>query len=200
MKNPFLLSFDEINGFVRTSIDGSNTLDEFITSVEGLLVQTYNEAVEGLNEELHSDYGIDYMLMHEIINRKIEDMDYKDRIREHGKQSDSIGRLVNLVESEYVRVTNETRHLTIDRFETDGQAKKEKWNRTKDNLIRKTWQTMRDDKVRDTHDYLENRTIPFNERFFTYDGDSAQYPHGFSKAENNVNCRCWVTYTQPGKA
>ena len=59
----------------------------------------------------------------------------------------------------------------------------------------KQWQTMADDKVRDTHSYLSGVKIPIDEKFYTYDGDSALLPSGFSLAENNVNCRCWVSYS-----
>ena len=59
--------------------------------------------------------------------------------------------------------------------------------------IMKHWCTMLDGRVRDTHDYLEGATVRMGDRFYTYDGDSAEYPGGFSKAANNVNCRCWVT-------
>jgi hypothetical protein len=56
----------------------------------------------------------------------------------------------------------------------------------------KRWRTMMDDRVRDTHDYLEGMVVPFNERFYTYDNDSAEYPGGFDLPENNINCRCVV--------
>ena len=59
----------------------------------------------------------------------------------------------------------------------------------------KQWQTMADDKVRDTHSYLSGVKIPIDEKFYTYDGDSALLPSGFELAENNVNCRCWVSYS-----
>ena len=54
---------------------------------------------------------------------------------------------------------------------------------------------MMDDKVRDTHSYLQSKKVPIGEEFFTYDGDSALYPGGFKSAENNVNCRCFLTYS-----
>ena len=60
---------------------------------------------------------------------------------------------------------------------------------------RKTWNTMLDDRVRETHDYLEGMTVDIGDSFYTYDGDSAMYPGGFSLPENNVNCRCYVTLT-----
>ena len=60
----------------------------------------------------------------------------------------------------------------------------------------KTWVTMRDDRVRETHDYLEGMKIPINEPFLTYDMDEAMYPGGFSLPENNVNCRCTLKITE----
>lgn len=59
--------------------------------------------------------------------------------------------------------------------------------------VRKTWNTMMDDRVRETHDYLEGSEVGLNDRFYTFDGDSALYPGGFLLPQNNVNCRCWIT-------
>ena len=64
----------------------------------------------------------------------------------------------------------------------------------KEHYKTKTWLTMLDDKVRDTHDYLEGITIPIDAEFITFDGDSAPYPGAFSNASNNVNCRCILEY------
>lgn len=58
----------------------------------------------------------------------------------------------------------------------------------------KRWETMLDDKVRDTHMYLQSDAVPLDEAFFTFDGDSAMYPGGFTLAQNNCGCRCWVEY------
>ena len=59
--------------------------------------------------------------------------------------------------------------------------------------VRKRWNTMLDDRVRDTHDYLEGMEVNVEDRFYTYDGDSAMHPGGFELPSNNINCRCWVT-------
>lgn len=56
--------------------------------------------------------------------------------------------------------------------------------------VTKTWVTMLDDRVRETHDYLEGVTVPVDSRFYTFDGDSAMAPGGFSKPQNSINCRC----------
>lgn len=60
--------------------------------------------------------------------------------------------------------------------------------------LKKTWETMMDERVRDTHEYLENKTIPFEEEFITIDGDSALAPGMFEDPSNNVNCRCWLSF------
>lgn len=64
----------------------------------------------------------------------------------------------------------------------------------------KTWETMGDDRVRLTHDYLEGKTIPFDEEFITIGGDSAMAPGMFEDATNNCNCRCWLTYKKQGSS
>jgi hypothetical protein len=53
-----------------------------------------------------------------------------------------------------------------------------------------------DNRVRDTHFYLEGMTVDINDKFYTYDGDSAYRPGGFEKAENNCGCRCLLMYSR----
>ena len=59
--------------------------------------------------------------------------------------------------------------------------------------IRKRWNTMLDDRVRDTHQYLEGMVVGLEDRFYTYDGDSALSPGGFENPANNVACRCVIS-------
>lgn len=59
----------------------------------------------------------------------------------------------------------------------------------------KTWATMLDDKVRDTHDYLEGMTVGIDEDFYTYDGDHAPAPGLFELPENSINCRCELIFS-----
>lgn len=58
----------------------------------------------------------------------------------------------------------------------------------------KTWQTMMDDKVRETHDYLLGVTVGIEDDFITFDGDKAQAPGLFELPENNINCRCELEF------
>lgn len=62
--------------------------------------------------------------------------------------------------------------------------------------VKKTWNTMLDDKVRENHRYLEGIEVGIDDLFYTEDGDSALYPGGFSDPMNNINCRCAVTITR----
>ena len=55
---------------------------------------------------------------------------------------------------------------------------------------------MGDEKVRDLHDYLDGMTIPIDAEFYTYNGDHAYYPSQFGVAEEDCNCRCWVTFSK----
>ena len=57
----------------------------------------------------------------------------------------------------------------------------------------KQYHTMKDGKVRETHDYLEGMVVGIDDYFWTFDGDSALAPGGFEDPQNNVNCRCWIT-------
>ena len=59
--------------------------------------------------------------------------------------------------------------------------------------LRKQYHTMMDGRVRETHSYLEGMVVGMEDRFYTFDGDSALAPGGFSLPENNVGCRCWIT-------
>lgn len=88
--------------------------------------------------------------------------------------------LTRLMESEYNRAYNQG---GIDMASSTGRT------------VYKTWETMQDDRVRETHDYLDGQTIPLSQKFVTLDLDEADAPGGFSLPENNVNCRCWLSYS-----
>ena len=54
---------------------------------------------------------------------------------------------------------------------------------------------MADERVRDTHSYLELETVGIDDDFYTYDGDHAPYPGLFALPENNINCRCEILFS-----
>ncbi len=65
--------------------------------------------------------------------------------------------------------------------------------------VTKTWETMQDEKVRDTHWMLQGKTIPFDEEFVTITGASGLAPGMFDDPEETVNCRCFLTLHKGNK-
>lgn len=156
---------------------------EVIDSVFDLLVLSYVYGNRAANLDLDSDYAIDRERLADAVYKRIDGKDFSDRIREYM----STGELTDEAFEEIKRVIETDSHRCYNEgmfevAETSG--------------ANKTWVTMLDDKVRETHAFLEGVTVPWNERFYTYDGDSALYPGGFEFAENCVNCRCEIILTK----
>lgn len=105
---------------------------------------------------------------------------FEDRVADHVLTGDLQG-LQTLAESEFHRVYNAA--------VLDGGHQ---YQSSVGYGVTKNWYTVMDDKVRETHRYLEGASVSLDEEFWTFDGDHAAYPGGFTKAENNVNCRCTV--------
>lgn len=91
-----------------------------------------------------------------------------------------IDRLTTLIETEQIRVENEA---ILD----GGDAYKRK---NPDKTVMKRWVAVIDDRTRDTHFYLDGTIVPLDAYFYSYSGDKALHPHGFSTPEEQVNCRC----------
>lgn len=118
----------------------------------------------------------------DAVERKFEGITAKQRLKDHLLNRDGASSIERLMNTEWHRMTNEG----INGFgNLYGMPN-----------ITKHWVTMRDDKVRDTHDYLEGTEVPFNEDFYTYNGDHAPFPVMFGVPEEDVNCRCIVELRQ----
>lgn len=118
--------------------------------------------------------------MDEVINQRLGDgKNWRDRINDHFDNGDDIEPIMTVLESECNRDANA------------GSLFKA-WDSGLE--LTKTWQTMLDERVRDTHSYLEGLTVGVRDRFYTFDGDSADAPGGFGLPENNANCRCHLVY------
>lgn len=63
-------------------------------------------------------------------------------------------------------------------------------------LTEKTWNTMLDDNVRETHRYLEGITVGIDDLFYSESGASALYPGGFGDPMEDCGCRCFITLTR----
>lgn len=118
--------------------------------------------------------------MDAAIYRKIADKDWEQRVSDYyDLDNGTVDEVIRVVDTDMNRVYNDAILNVGERADRNG-------------TVMKTWQTMMDDRVRDTHDYLESMTIPMDRRFYTFDGDSARYPGDFALPQNNVNCRCRI--------
>jgi len=187
MINRYLLAFDEINKMTAISYasvrdeDVLSRRDQLIDDTLTFLIKAYKQGIENVGIMLSYDTEIDIDLMYEVIYEVIDGKTFEDRIFDH-LIADDLNGLQTLAQSEYHRVYN--------RAIEDGA---EQYFEETDSGVSKTWHTVGDALVRDTHNYIDGMTVDIFEDFYTFDGDHASVPGGFSKAENNCGCRCWVT-------
>ena len=181
-----LFPFDELN-ILKTEIEASETDPEgrkrrkeyFIDEVTDLFVLAYVYGTRELNDELGSNVVPNTDEMRAVIEEKFDGKNYIDRLNEY-LESGTTYDINRVIETDAHRIYNAAKFTGA---KGAGATKK-------------TWRTMLDDRVRDQHDYLEGVTVPLEEEFVTYTGDRALYPNQFGTAENNVNCRCWVTFSK----
>lgn len=129
------------------------------------------------DEELPIPIRVDSM--NGSIFRKIADKTWEERVSEYLDDEDgTVDEIIRVVDTDLNRVYNDS---ILDVGERA------------DGTVMKTWETMMDERVRDTHDYLQSTSVPIDRRFYTFDGDSARYPGDFTLPQNNVNCRCRIS-------
>lgn len=158
-----------------------------------LITMGYVYGLEVAGLDLGEDLPVDRERMLDTAWHRTAGENFAERLNNHISAYESgetdekqlIDRLAVLAETET--------HRAINTGGLDGAQ--DYADRHRGETIFKQWVTMGDDRVRDTHDYLEGSTIPLNARFYTYDGDSARFPGDFILPENNCNCRCWIRYT-----
>lgn len=189
-----LLNFDEINKYVTfrewlDSLEPSEVMeqkrricDDLWELLEYLYMLGFEEARKELGviaEDVESVLPSDYKdAMDESIYKKFDGLDFADRTLSYAELGDKES-IIRVAETDGHRV-----------YQDGGYQGAKGYARTK------TYETMQDLKVRDTHDYLQGMTVGIDEEFYTYDGDSARYPGDFKTPQNNINCRCWVTYNR----
>ncbi len=168
MKSDYLLHFDEINKFLK-SRKKSEPFEKLCTA---------------LYDEMHGAYISGWGNKGKPNEDMIEALIF---FSYDGKDA------FDLLEEAYL-AKDETRIRTIFENEYHRMYNAGAYDYGVNHYKAKTWVTAGDEKVRDTHEYLEGVTIPVDAEFITFDDDSALYPGGFSNAGNNVNCRCILEY------
>ena len=142
-----------------------------------LLIMAYVFGTNEADDLLGTDIGVKTDALQDALYRKFKDKDFAERIAEYVKANDLEG-ILRVAETEMHR------DYSAGVYDTAKASGKNP---------HKVWVTMADEKVRETHWYLHNVSVPLEDRFYTFDGDSARYPGDFTLASNNTNCRCYLT-------
>lgn len=207
-----LPDFDELNNIRTTLADivtGGEELTDDVPSrrpidrkriedtIFALITMGYVYGIEVAGLDLETDIPASGERMFSVANTPTKGETFRDRINTHIDQYEATAgsdpnAAQTLIERLSVVAETET-HRTINTGSLDGA---EEYAEGHPNVtVLKTWITAGDERVRDSHDFLEGATVPLNARFYSFDGDSAMYPGDFMLAENNVNCRCILRYT-----
>lgn len=193
-----MLDFDEINRLAKQEYESVSEQPiekqrvHMCDWLEEMLIDAY---IAGLTETgLPIDPVMDNEhFMYDVLFKVIGGETFKDRMSTHVQNKDA-GRIGVLAESEMHRVYENGAYDAAEQLEIRLERQRTGTGIRRGQVV-KTWKTMRDSRVRDTHDFIEGVSVPIEDRFYTYDGDSARFPGDFSKPENVVNCRCVLKYS-----
>jgi hypothetical protein len=153
--------------------------EDIIDELLDLFLLAYAMGSGVTSDNLSFDYTPSFDDVMKVVNAKVAGKTWRERVREYFSNGGSAEDIARIADTESHRIANTAA------FDTAKKA----------GAKNKTWVTMLDDRVRETHDYLEGMTVGIDEDFYTYDGGHASAPGLFELAENNVNCRCELLFS-----
>ena len=181
-----ILPIDELNVFEATLnaryADGKLTeelLDTTIDEMLDLFLLAYASGVTAANNDLGTEKKPSRDDADSAVNAEIAGKTWRERVKEWTDKSGTPYDLARIAETDMTRIYNTA---VLDTVKANGA----------ENTTYKRWNTMLDDRVRDTHSPLQGVTVPYDADFYSWDGDHAKAPGLFSKPENNISCRCTV--------
>ena len=180
IQNDISIHFE--NGKMRSREDYEDILDELLD----FFLLAYANGVQAANTDLGTDIKPTISEAESAINESVAGKTWRERVREYYESGGDEYDIQRIAETDMTRIYN-TAVLDVAAEAARQDAKAG----TKSN-IRKRWETMQDDKVRESHDYLQSVEVGLGDMFVTFDGDMAYAPGMFSLPENNVGCRCTI--------
>ena len=148
--------------------------------LEDFFLYAFAMANEVTNENLSSDYQPSIDDVMQVVDPEVAGMTWRERVEEYFSNGGTGADISRIADTETHRIANTAA------FNTAKHA----------GATTKTWVTMADERVRDTHSYLELETVGIDDDFYTFDGDHAPAPGLFELPENNINCRCELLFTR----
>ena len=182
-----ILPFDELNRleaeirdrFGDEHLKFDDDYEDVIDMMLDLFLLAYAMGNSVTNENLSSNYQPSVGEVMEVVDAKVAGKTWRERVEDYFANGGTGEDLARIADTEMHRIANTA---ALDTAKKAGATSK-------------TWVTMLDDRVRETHDYLEGMTVGIDEDFYTYDGDHASAPGLFTLAQNNVNCRCELLFS-----
>ena len=188
-----ILPFDELNSLEDrlkamfpdgklVNADGNfvkSDLYDVIDMMLDLFLLAYAQGNSVTNANLSSDWTPNVDDVMKIVDEKVAGKTWRQRVEDYFANGGSVDDLVRIAETETHRDANTA---ALDTAKKAGAKTK-------------TWVTMLDDRVRDTHSPLEGVSAPIDGEFVTWDGDRAQAPGLFALPQNNINCRCELIFS-----
>ncbi|MBR2680004.1 MAG: hypothetical protein IKE23_04495 [Exiguobacterium sp.] len=162
-------------GRIKSRQDCEDIIDELLD----LYLLSYARGVEATNTELSTKNLPQSDSAQAAVDKAIAGETWRQRVWAYYEDGGSLYDITRIAETDATRIYNEG---ALDAVRANGV----------EDITTKRWITMMDDRVRDTHSYLENMVVPFDRDFWTYDGDHAPAPGMFELPQNNINCRCVI--------
>lgn len=175
LKNELPLFFDE-DGRMK---QGKEDIDPLLDMLEDLFLLSYARgAVLTASDLEYTGAQPTAQDAESTVNREIQGKTWRQRILDYQQNGGTLDDVVRIVETESHRDAN------AGAYETAIKA----------GATTKTWRTMGDDRVRDTHWYLDGVSAPIDGVFYSYMGGETKFPGEWGIPEEDCNCRCWLTF------
>ena len=181
------MPFDELNRlkdaipqfFEDGKIKSREAYDSLLDMLEELFLLAYAQGVESTNLALASAYEPTLDDVMRTVDKVVVGKTWRDRMQDIFDGGGTVADVGRIAETETHRDANAGAY---DAARHGGATTK-------------TWNTMLDDRVRDSHFWLEGVSAPIGGEFYNYKGESTMYPGEWGIAEEDVNCRCYLTYS-----
>jgi hypothetical protein len=183
-----ILPIDEINaledrlrvhfndeGKIKSKQDAEDIIDELLD----LFLLSYANGATATNSELGTAEMPSVDAVDAAVYAPVAGETWRDRVMGYYETGGTLYDIRRIAETDATRIYNQG---AVDAVVANGLQ----------GSTSKRWQTMEDDRVRDSHSYLQGMVVPFDADFYTYDGDHAPFPGMFELPENSINCRCVV--------
>ena len=158
------------NGKIRSKVD----LDDIIEDMFGVFLLSYMRG----NNLTNPDHKPTLKTVMQTIDDEVQGKTWRERMRDHFNEGGTIDDVKRIIETEAHRDANTAAYKAAKAA----------------GCTMKTWNAVMDERTRDTHAYLNGVTIPIDAEFYSFRGGSTMFPGQWGIPEEDVNCRCWLTY------